>query len=100
MISLSTLGTDELIWAGNGNDHFMGYHGKNRDRFTLNWMSGESYFGKLKVVEEEDDKMKNNNAAIIGGAVGGSVAVLVLISLAVMKIRSSSSKNDESEQAP
>ena len=99
-IPFNVAGTDELIWGGNRNDHFMGYHGKNRDRFTLNWMSGESYFGKLKVVEEEDDEVKKNNAVIIGGAVGGTIAALVLISLAVMKSRSSSSKNDKLEQAP
>mmetsp|Transcript_29792 Transcript_29792/g.63199 ORF Transcript_29792/g.63199 Transcript_29792/m.63199 type:complete len:708 (-) Transcript_29792:104-2227(-) len=34
-------GSDEMIWAGNSDDHFMGYHGRtHRARFTLDWNSG------------------------------------------------------------
>lgn len=34
-------GTDEMIWAGNSNDHFVGYHGPfSRMRFTVDWQSG------------------------------------------------------------
>jgi hypothetical protein len=34
-------GTDEMIWAGNSNDYFVGYHGPfSRMRFTVDWQSG------------------------------------------------------------
>ncbi|KAL7541117.1 hypothetical protein ACHAXR_010646 [Thalassiosira sp. AJA248-18] len=39
-------GTDEMIWAGNGNDAYMGYHGYgNRKRFTIDWMNGDVHNG-------------------------------------------------------
>jgi len=50
-IAFNTTGTDEMIWAGNEKDHFMGYHGRNRDRFTVEWSTGEAYFGALKADE-------------------------------------------------
>jgi hypothetical protein len=35
-------GTDEMIWAGNSNDYFVGYHGPfSRMRFTVDWKSGD-----------------------------------------------------------
>lgn len=38
-------GTNEMIWAGNSEDYYVGYHGRgNRARFTLNWMNGTGYF--------------------------------------------------------
>jgi hypothetical protein len=34
-------GTDEMIWAANSNDYFVGYHGPfSRLRFTVDWQSG------------------------------------------------------------
>jgi hypothetical protein len=34
-------GSDEMIWGGNGEDHFMGHHGRlNRARFTVEWSTG------------------------------------------------------------
>mmetsp|Transcript_448 Transcript_448/g.820 ORF Transcript_448/g.820 Transcript_448/m.820 type:complete len:485 (-) Transcript_448:22-1476(-) len=34
-------GTDEMIWAANSADHFVGYHGPfNRARFTIDWSNG------------------------------------------------------------
>ena len=38
-------GSDEMIWAGNGGDHFVGYHGSgNRARFTVEWSTGAAEF--------------------------------------------------------
>ena len=38
-------GTDTLIWAANGEDRFMGYHGRsNRGIFEVNWQEGASDF--------------------------------------------------------
>jgi hypothetical protein len=34
-------GSDELLWAANGQDYFVGYHGNNRGRFAIHWPTGE-----------------------------------------------------------
>ena len=34
-------GTDDLIWAANGQDYYMMYHGANRGRFSIDWTTGE-----------------------------------------------------------
>jgi hypothetical protein len=34
-------GSDELLWAANGNDFYVGYHGMHRGRFSIDWPSGE-----------------------------------------------------------
>ena len=50
-IAFNLAGTDQMIWAGNGVDYFVGYHGMNRARFTVEWSTGEAYFGALKKEE-------------------------------------------------
>lgn len=48
-------GSDEMIWAGNSEDHFMGYHGHNtRSRFTVDWTTGEMSLGGQKKVATAD----------------------------------------------
>jgi hypothetical protein len=44
--------TDGMIWGGNGEDHFVGYHGRcNRARFRIEWSTAMvNFFG-----EEEDN---------------------------------------------
>ncbi len=39
--AFNTTGGDEIIWAANGADHFMGYHGRNRGRYTIEWSTGK-----------------------------------------------------------
>lgn len=50
-------GEDELIWGGNADDHFMGYHGRDsRARFTINWNEATKVFhGEEKVEFAADD---------------------------------------------
>jgi hypothetical protein len=45
-------GTDDMIWGGNGEDHFVGYHGRgNRARFSIEWSTATvKFFG-----DEEDN---------------------------------------------
>jgi len=50
-IPFNLTGTDQMIWAGNGDDYFMGYHGLNRARFTVEWSTGEAYFGAFNAEE-------------------------------------------------
>jgi hypothetical protein len=33
-------GSDELLWAANGEDYYVMYHGTNRGRFAIDWASG------------------------------------------------------------
>lgn len=38
-------GSDEIIWAGNSNDYFVGYHSRDsRARLTINWLTGDVDF--------------------------------------------------------
>ena len=34
-------GTDDMLWAANGEDSYMMYHGANRGRFKIDWATGE-----------------------------------------------------------
>jgi hypothetical protein len=34
-------GTDDMLWAANGEDYFMMYHGANRGRFSIHWPTGK-----------------------------------------------------------
>jgi len=50
-IKFNTGGTDDLIWAGNLQDSFCGYHGRgdeegpgDRDRFIVEWATGRAWF--------------------------------------------------------
>ncbi len=50
-IPFNTSGSDVLLWAGNTEDYYAGYHGLNRARFEVNWATGDAKF----VVDETDD---------------------------------------------
>ena len=52
-------GTDDMIWAGNSDDYYVGYHSRNsRARMTINWMTGDVEFFTSKpawATDDEDD---------------------------------------------
>eukprot|EP00585_Thalassiosira_rotula_P012196 CAMPEP_0196141868 /NCGR_PEP_ID=MMETSP0910-20130528/10682_1 /TAXON_ID=49265 /ORGANISM="Thalassiosira rotula, Strain GSO102" /LENGTH=734 /DNA_ID=CAMNT_0041403097 /DNA_START=133 /DNA_END=2337 /DNA_ORIENTATION=+ len=49
-------GIDDMIWAGNGLDHFVGHHGRGgRARFTVDWKSGEMTYLTPEVKVEPID---------------------------------------------
>jgi hypothetical protein len=48
-------GTDEMLWAANGEDSYMMYHGTNRGRFSINWQSGEVKLLSAPPFEEGHD---------------------------------------------
>ena len=69
-------GTDEMIWGGNSNDIWMGYHGHtHRSRFTVDWSTAEiTFFGMPmetvaasdgQKVEGSDGSMKSSVVGII-----------------------------------
>jgi hypothetical protein len=61
-------GADEMIWAGNSYDHFMGYHrAGNRARFTLDWGTGDvAFFGEK---DEEVSEVKSASS-VKNGLIG------------------------------
>lgn len=92
-IAFNVTGTDELIWAGNGVDHFMGYHLRNRARFTVHWNTGKAYFGALKT--DDDSKKDSNNAALIAGlSVGGGLLVLAILVVVYLMTQKKKKKNN------
>lgn len=40
----NTSGSDEIIWAANGDDYFVGHHSRNRARFSVHWQTGKAAF--------------------------------------------------------
>lgn len=80
-------GTDELIWAGNHMDHFMGYHGrKTRARFTLDWTHG---VGKEEVAIADNGEHDDSHSSTDGDdmevksvASVKSIAVVMYVALA------------------
>ena len=47
-------GNDEMIWGGNGEDSFVGYHGRgNRARFSVEWKTGNAAFWSKDPKEDE-----------------------------------------------
>lgn len=59
-------GSDDLIWGGNSNDHWMGYHSHaHRARFTLDWNTGEmtpfvAPPPAWATADDEDEAVKEN----------------------------------------
>ena len=53
--SFNLEGSDFMIWAGNTEDYFVGFHSRNhRARFTIDWTTGKGFFGKEEVIEENN----------------------------------------------
>lgn len=49
-------GADQMIWAGNSNDYYVGYHSRNsRARLTIDWNTGEAEFFTTKPAWETED---------------------------------------------
>lgn len=60
-------GTDEMIWAGNSADHFVGYHGPfSRQRFTIDWKAANVVFsGATEGTWVEDDSAATANETVV-----------------------------------
>jgi hypothetical protein len=79
-VKFNLSGTDELLWAGNTEDYYVGYHGRqNRNRFAIDWPTGKVTLNGLTldtggplVVDEAND---NSNDA------SGTVAISVVESI-------------------
>lgn len=81
-------GSDEMIWAGNSNDYYVGYHGPDsRGRLTIDWLTGDvEFFISKPAWETEDDadlsdsptKMEDGVSSSSNiGAFSGLVIVLI-----------------------
>lgn len=73
-------GTDEMIWGGNSNDIWMGYHGHaHRSRFTVDWNTGEmSFFGMGPPAETGPPVEKGAPAENVGSMKSAIVGIVSL----------------------
>lgn len=77
------MGSNVMLWAGNPVDTYMGYHGKNRALFTVEWATGKANFGK----ELDDDDTMYPDGPDSAGAMASthlSVPLIVILSLLVL----------------
>jgi hypothetical protein len=65
MRKFNLTGIDELLWAANGIDSYVGYHGTNCGRFSINWSTGKGTVWDVAVPgnEEEEEDMPVTNAS-------------------------------------
>jgi len=75
-LKFNTSASDLMIWAGNGEDHFMGYHSQNSAGFSVEWSSGEAYFG---TVQESDATSGSSQQKLAAVATLSSIATSVCI---------------------
>jgi len=71
-------GTDEMIWGGNSNDIWMGYHGHtHRSRFTVDWSTAEiTFFGMpMETVAESDGQKVEGSAGSMKSCVVGIISL-------------------------
>lgn len=79
-------GTDEMIWAGNSNDYYVGYHSRNsRARLTIDWSTGEVEFFSSKPAWEtavdaagEDTKEDDSSSPIFAFDVFSGLATIII----------------------
>uniref|UniRef100_A0A7S2EPM2 Uncharacterized protein n=1 Tax=Trieres chinensis TaxID=1514140 RepID=A0A7S2EPM2_TRICV len=85
-------GTGSLVWSGNTKDAYCQYHGRgdagqgDRDRFTVNWTTGEGWFpaedkvdlDNMDGLEGEDPKDPMSSAARTAASLGFVALGLVL----------------------
>jgi hypothetical protein len=67
-------GTDELIWAANGQDFFAGYHGPDdRSRFSIDWSTGEALANTGETAPpptEEGDPVETSSGSFYASKTG------------------------------
>jgi len=62
-------GSDELIWAANGQDYFVQYHGpESRGRFSIHWPTGEVKMANQENEEEEEGNDDHEDGPEISAA--------------------------------
>ena len=74
-IDFNLTGSDELIWAANGRDYYVGYHGNARGRFAIHWPTGE--------VTVADSPHDVGSAETSAASVSSFTATIMLVTLAV-----------------
>jgi len=78
-LKFNTSASDLMIWAGNGEDQFMGYHKQNRARFTVEWSSGEAYFG----TEQESGASSGSSQQKLASVVTLSAVATIVYALLI-----------------
>ena len=77
-VPFNTTGSDDLIWAANGEDYFVGYHGSYRGRFQVDWQTGDAFGAASKI---SDDSEISSGATPLHPTVWDSISLMVKLSL-------------------
>jgi len=68
-------GVDSLIWAANGQDTFVAYHGSNRGRFAVEWKTGAASWGNTL----NSSKTSSCTRVSVGTTVLGCIIMSALV---------------------
>ena len=59
-VTFNTTGEDDMVWAANGEDYFVGYHGLSRGRFQVNWMTGSATGAASAIANDREADVDGN----------------------------------------
>lgn len=76
-------GSDELLWAANGVDYYVGYHGNHRGRFSIDWPSSEVHTHNHTHDEEGADG-HNETSTDGGSSAANSKAIMWPLAMATL----------------
>lgn len=84
-------GTDQLLFAGNGEDAFVQYHGAHRGSFSLAWTTGTVELLSAPPVDDEGhDEDHGSDAASSssrrGGALWGQLATTLVLGIVYVAV--------------
>lgn len=89
VFTLDGTGMDELIWAANAEDYFVGYHGPlNRGRFAVNWLNGEATVNGAPVEnnrpkDEDSSDASKKQSTIMTGAAGSTFLLGIVLAVSL-----------------
>jgi hypothetical protein len=72
---INMMGKDTFIWAANRNDTYVGYHGKDRGNFTIEWMAKNGGYVEAKDTTNTTTGTKTSGSASFSMMIGGIVSV-------------------------
>lgn len=85
VFTINGTGMDELIWAANAEDYFVGYHGPvNRGRFAVNWLNGEAAVNGVPVDNKKNERSAASKSMTSVGTrmmLGGATIFVLALSL-------------------
>lgn len=77
-------GSDTMIWAANGVDYFVGYHGSARGVLEVHWAEGEVHLGQHTHGDDDEHYHEGTSAATLVYVTKIGVAMVAFAFAAVM----------------